>query len=116
MKNEACYKINILNEKTSQEKEIILDVDYKITNDGIGSYEIGDQKCFDKGEIYADIISISYDKGDLTPEEIELVEKEIDLQIEDISFHCFYEYNSEIDVAREDAADADRKYDLIIDG
>jgi hypothetical protein len=65
-------------EATDKEVDIEVDFEYEVMNDGIGPYEYWGQKCFDKGTDSAVITSWEWDKTGFTPEEINIVEAEIE--------------------------------------
>jgi len=70
-------------ELPSRTVEVIVTIEGAWSNDGIGHYEFGSQKCFDKGQDYFTIESHSWDKTDFSDSEISFIENEISLKTKD---------------------------------
>lgn len=81
------YTIYYLNTQ-GEEMELTLEIEYETSYDGIGPYEFWGFKGFDKGHLCVDINEIIYDKDGLSQEEITLIEKQIEKEIEDIQAAC----------------------------
>lgn len=63
--------------------EIEVKCKFSIDNDGIGPYEYWGSKGIDKGVDYAVIDETEWDKNGFTAEEIDLIEKAIDKNLND---------------------------------
>jgi len=89
-------------DQQGEEWEITLEVEYETSNDGIGPYEFWGFRGFDKGNLCVDISKISYDKDGLSQEEIDLIEKQIQKEMEDIHAACLQDIE-DIKSAREES-------------
>jgi hypothetical protein len=74
--------------RQEEEKTITIDIDYSTYYDGIGPYEYWGSKEYDKGYLCAEVNRITYDKTNLTKEEIEDIDLAIDKQASEIEEAC----------------------------
>lgn len=98
------YLINYINSQ-DQEVEITVNVDYSSYYDGIGYYEYGSERCFDKGELCIEINTIEYNKSDLSGVDIAAIDREIEENNESIINACLQ------DIKDSKEAAAERDYD-----
>lgn len=98
------YTIYFIN-RNNEEQELDLDIDYSISNDGIGPYEFWGQRCIDKGHDYAEIEEIKYDKKNLTEDEIKEIEKVIEKELEEIERACMQDASFAKEAYEEDRYD-----------
>lgn len=101
---QSTYILEYINSK-KEESIVELDIDYSTSYDGIGYYEYGSEKCFDKGQLTLDIDKITYNKTNLSNEDLSIIESEIDKNNEDITNNCLADYKSEMDSAKESEYD-----------
>jgi hypothetical protein len=66
-------------ELPSRTVEVTVTIEGYWDNNGIGYYEFGSEKCFDKGQDYFTIESHSWDKTGFSDLEISVIEEEISL-------------------------------------
>lgn len=59
-------KYNLLFEVAGREVEAVIDACVAYSSDGIGRYECGSQKCFDKGETVAEVEGFSLEEATWT--------------------------------------------------
>lgn len=98
------YTITYLNSK-EEETELTIEVEYSSYYDGIGYYEYGSERCFDKGELCVEIDNIEYDKTGLNDQDILNIQNQINQDIESIINACLE------DIKDSKEAAAERDYD-----
>ena len=81
------YTITYLNSK-EEETELTIEVEYSSYYDGIGYYEYGSERCFDKGELCVEIDNIEYDKTGLNDQDLLNIQDQINQDIESIINAC----------------------------
>jgi hypothetical protein len=94
------YTITYLNSK-EEETELTIEVEYSSYYDGIGYYEYGSEKCFDKGQLCVDIDNIIYDKTGLSEQDLINIQEQINQDTESIINACLQDIKDRKEVAAE---------------
>ena len=91
-------------DREDNEKKIKVKVDISTHRDGVGPYEYWGFKGYDKGDLHAAIDEISFDKSELTENELNQIEEEI--ASEDFHAKVLGKHLDEQQAERDDAAEA----------
>ena len=67
------FYTNLTVDLPSGEIDIRLKIEYSTGNSGLGHYEYWGQKCFDKGVDYIEFECVTFDKKNLTADEISTI-------------------------------------------
>jgi hypothetical protein len=77
--------------------EVELEAEITLENDGIGSYEYWGMKCYDAGTDYYEVTGLEYDQSLYSKEQIEVIEKYLDDNIDEINTTIVKEYEKNND-------------------